>query len=52
MTALFLTIPIALAIACGAFFVFLWSVKNGQYDDVEGPKYRMLFDDEEKKTGD
>ncbi|HYQ81421.1 MAG TPA: cbb3-type cytochrome oxidase assembly protein CcoS, partial [Anaeromyxobacteraceae bacterium] len=26
---------------------FLWSVRSGQYDDPEGPKYRMLDDEEE-----
>jgi cbb3-type cytochrome oxidase maturation protein len=25
---------------------FLWAIKSRQYDDIEGPKYRM-FDDEE-----
>ncbi|EMO64150.1 putative cytochrome oxidase maturation protein, cbb3-type [Leptospira borgpetersenii serovar Pomona str. 200901868] len=34
-------------IALGALVVFLWSLKSGQYEDIEGPKYRMLFDDEE-----
>ena len=27
--------------------LFLWAVKSGQYDDVEGPKYRMLDDDDD-----
>ncbi|EPG75676.1 cytochrome oxidase maturation protein, cbb3-type [Leptospira fainei serovar Hurstbridge str. BUT 6] len=46
MNALYMTIPLALIIAFGSFFVFLWSYKSGQYEDIEGPKYRMLFDDE------
>ncbi|PJZ70455.1 cbb3-type cytochrome oxidase assembly protein CcoS [Leptospira perolatii] len=46
MNALYLTIPIALVISVAAFFIFIWNYKSGQYDDVEGPKYRMLFDDE------
>lgn len=24
---------------------FLWALKSGQYDDVEGPAHRILFDD-------
>ena len=24
---------------------FIWAVKKGEFDDVEGPKYRMLDDD-------
>ena len=27
---------------------FRWSVRSGQYDDPEGPKYRMLEDEDEK----
>lgn len=27
--------------------VFLvWAIKTGQFEDMEGPKYRILFDDE------
>lgn len=56
MNALYLTIPLAMLIALGALVVFFWSLKSGQYEDMEGPKYRMLFDDEEEnkpasKTG-
>ncbi|RHX89651.1 cbb3-type cytochrome oxidase assembly protein CcoS [Leptospira stimsonii] len=56
MNALYLTIPLAMLIALGALIVFFWSLKSGQYEDIEGPKYRMLFDDEEEnqptpKTG-
>lgn len=47
MDALFLTIPMATAIAIFAFIVFLVSFKKGQFEDMEGPKYRMLFDDED-----
>ncbi len=32
-----------------AWLIFLWSVKSGQYDDVEGPKYRMLDDEDDEK---
>lgn len=53
------TIPIlillTLAIGVGAWLLFLWAVKSGQYDDPEGPKYRMLDEDEpeepDKKNG-
>jgi cbb3-type cytochrome oxidase maturation protein len=44
-----ITFLVVLSILLGvaAWLFFLRSVKSGQYDDVEGPKYRML-DDEEK----
>ncbi|EMO55915.1 cbb3-type cytochrome oxidase assembly protein CcoS [Leptospira noguchii] len=49
MNALYLTIPLAMLIALGALATFLWSLKSGQYDDIEGPKYRMLFDEDESE---
>ncbi|BDA78658.1 hypothetical protein LPTSP3_g15880 [Leptospira kobayashii] len=51
MNALYLTIPIALSIAFGAFYVFFKSYRTGQYEDIEGPKYRMLFDEDRPKGG-
>ncbi|HUJ19390.1 MAG TPA: cbb3-type cytochrome oxidase assembly protein CcoS [Nitrospirota bacterium] len=42
---IFLTVCIGLA----GWLLFLWAVKSGQYDDVEGPKYRMLEDEEDEK---
>jgi cbb3-type cytochrome oxidase maturation protein len=26
--------------------IFWWSLKNGQFDDLEGPGYRVLMDDD------
>jgi len=37
----------SLALGLGAWALFVWSVRSGQYDDPEGPKYRMLDDDDE-----
>ena len=39
-------IVLSLALGLGAWILFMWSVRSGQYDDPEGPKYRMLDDDE------
>lgn len=38
---------LSLVLGIGAWLFFMWSVKSGQYDDPEGPKYRMLEDDDE-----
>jgi cbb3-type cytochrome oxidase maturation protein len=40
-------IVLSLALGLGAWLAFVWSVRSGQYDDPEGPKYRMLDDDED-----
>ncbi|MEI7703478.1 MAG: cbb3-type cytochrome oxidase assembly protein CcoS [Deltaproteobacteria bacterium] len=42
-------IAISLALGIAAWLGFLWSVRSGQYEDPEGPKYRML-DDEDVDT--
>ena len=46
MGALGLLIVLSLLLGLGAWLAFLWSVRSGQYEDPEGPKYRMLEDDE------
>ncbi len=38
---------ISLALGLLAWLAFLWSVRSGQYEDPEGPKYRMLDDEDE-----
>ncbi len=40
-------IVLSLALGLAAWLFFMWSVKSGQYDDPEGPKYRMLDDDDD-----
>jgi cbb3-type cytochrome oxidase maturation protein len=46
MTALAYLIPIALFLAGLALAAFLWSLKSGQYEDLEGAASRILFDDD------
>ncbi len=49
MNVLVYMVPLALLIGIAALFGFLWSLKNGQYDDVQGTAYRILSDDDLKK---
>ena len=45
MSVIILLIILGVIVA-GAFLAgFIWAVKNGQYDDIESPAMRMLFDD-------
>lgn len=48
MTALFILIPVALGLGLLALGAFLWSLRNGQYDDVEGAAWRILDDGDDK----
>ena len=49
MWSTYLLIFLMLCIGAAGWLLFIWAVKSGQYDDVEGPKYRM-FDDDEQGT--
>lgn len=49
MSSMYVLILIAFAVGLAAWLLFLWTVKSGQYDDVEGPKYRMLDDDDDER---
>jgi cbb3-type cytochrome oxidase maturation protein len=52
MWSVYLLIFLMLLAGVAGWLFFLWAVKSGQYDDVEGPKYRMLEDEtEEEKKG-
>lgn len=49
MWTLIFLIFLSLVLGIGTWLFFIWAVKSGQYDDPEGPKYRMLEDDDEDK---
>ena len=46
MTALLYLIPISILLGVVALFTFLWTVKNGQYEDLEGAANRVLTDED------
>ncbi|NOY63941.1 MAG: cbb3-type cytochrome oxidase assembly protein CcoS [Nitrospirae bacterium] len=43
----FLLIFVVFVLGLAGYFIYIWAVKSGQYDDPEGPKYRMLDDEDE-----
>lgn len=47
MTNLMVLIPVALFLGLLGLGAFLWSLKAGQYDDLEGAAARILLDDED-----
>jgi cbb3-type cytochrome oxidase maturation protein len=46
---IFVLLPLALLIAAIAVAFFIWAAKTGQFDDLETPAVRILFDDEEPR---
>jgi cbb3-type cytochrome oxidase maturation protein len=46
MTVLLFLIPLALALGLVALVAFMWSLKRGQFDDLDGAAHRVLMDDD------
>lgn len=51
MTILYLMIPLSIALIALGVWAFLWAIRSGQFDDMEGPAYRILMDDDSPSTG-
>ena len=47
MSILYLLIPLAVMLMIVAAGFFIWTIKHGQYDDLEGPAHRILMDDDD-----
>lgn len=48
MSSLVFLIPIAIAFGVVALGAFLWSMRSGQYEDMDGAGERILIDDEKE----
>lgn len=46
MSMLLYLIPIAIGLGLLGLGAFLWALKSGQFDDMEGAANRILFDDD------
>lgn len=46
MDVLIYLIPVSLLLGGGALAAFLWSLRSGQYEDLDGAANRILFDDD------
>jgi len=46
MFVIYILIAASLLLAVGFLIAFIWSVKNGQYDDDYSPSVRILFDED------
>ena len=48
MTGLSFLIPVALLLGLTGLVAFMWSLRNGQYEDLDGAAARILIDDDEE----
>jgi cbb3-type cytochrome oxidase maturation protein len=46
MSSLVYLLPVAILLGAAALGAFLWSLRNGQYDDLKGAAERILLDDD------
>lgn len=46
MNVLVYLVPLALLLGLGGLAAFLWSIRSGQFDDLEGAAQRVLLDDD------
>jgi cbb3-type cytochrome oxidase maturation protein len=51
MEVLIYLVPLALALGLLGLGGFLWSLKTGQYDDLEGAAWRAVMDDDAPADG-
>jgi cbb3-type cytochrome oxidase maturation protein len=47
MEILYLLVPLAVIMAGVIVWAFLWSIRSGQFDDLEGPAHRILMDEDD-----
>lgn len=46
MQIVMILVPVMLVLVALGIVLFSWAVKNGQYDDLDGPAHRILYDDD------
>lgn len=46
MSVIYIALPVAVLLAGAAVLAFMWSVRQGQLDDLDGPAMRVAHDDE------
>ena len=51
MEVIYMLVPLALVLVALIIWVFLWSVRSGQFDDLEGPAHRILMNDDDIGSG-
>jgi cbb3-type cytochrome oxidase maturation protein len=47
MDIIYALVPLSILLIGIAVLVFFWAVKSGQFEDLESPAHRILFDDDD-----
>ncbi len=47
MDSLLILIPVALLLGLVGLAAFLWAMRGGQFEDLDGAANRILFDDDD-----
>ncbi|KPK12150.1 MAG: hypothetical protein AMJ68_02985 [Acidithiobacillales bacterium SG8_45] len=50
MEIIYFMIPMALILVGVIVWIFFWSVRSGQFDDLEGPAHEILMDDDDTRS--
>ncbi|MDF3075072.1 MAG: cytochrome oxidase maturation protein cbb3-type [Alphaproteobacteria bacterium] len=51
MSSLIYLVPLALLLGGAALAAFLWSLRSGQYEDLDGAAHRIFLEDDGDRAG-
>lgn len=46
MEVVYFLLPVAVLMSATGLGFFIWALRNGQYEDLEGPRWRVVYDDD------
>jgi cbb3-type cytochrome oxidase maturation protein len=49
MSEFFYLIPISVILGAAGLVIFLWTLRDGQYDDLDGASQRILYEDDKPR---
>lgn len=49
MNDFFYLIPISIVLGAAGLVIFLWTLRDGQYDDLDGAAQRILYEEDEPR---
>lgn len=52
MSMLAILIPLGLVLVIVAVVIFMWAVKDGQFEDLDSPAWRVVLDDDKRPADD